>query len=369
MEAGQAHVTDSRIISMDVKLLDPPFESQWDAYVAQHDSLEVGIYHTLAWRDVAQNAFGHEPYYLTAIQDGEICGIMPLFLVKGILGKRLVSVPLRDRGAPLFDNQSVLEELMRGAEKLATKLGCTYIEFKSLSSFKKLLDEKSDYTETAYYRNMVIPLSNEPEQVWSNLHKKSVQWAIRKSRRDGVTSEWGNDLSDYKRFYELFLLTRRRLGVPPFSFNLFKSIHDHLAPRGMARLILGVHENRTVSGMILFYHKERIIEAYAASDDSAFKVRPNNLILWDAIEDGCKKGFSLYDFGATPPTNTGLLKFKKRWGAEETPIYSCISQQEEHEQFQRDGNGLALRAFRSAFRLLPVACTRKIGPFFANMAS
>ena len=71
-------------------------EARWNEYVER--SPVAIIYHTLAWRSVSTEVFGHKPVFLCAEENGKFKVIMPLFLVSGIFGKRLVSVSLWDRG-------------------------------------------------------------------------------------------------------------------------------------------------------------------------------------------------------------------------------------------------------------------------------
>ena len=51
-----------------VHLKDPQDEALWDHFVMGH--AQASGYHTLAWRAVISNAFGHSTYYLMARDEG-----------------------------------------------------------------------------------------------------------------------------------------------------------------------------------------------------------------------------------------------------------------------------------------------------------
>ena len=351
---------------MRVVPLDQALEPAWTAFLEQCRDVEAGIYHTLEWRDLTCEVFGHEARYLVALANERVVGILPLFLVRGFFGRQLVSLPLRDRGGPLAVSDESRDALLQEAVRLFHALKCDTLELKTLEPIPGLAATDHGFQLERYWKNTLVSLPDDPAALWKRLHKKSVRWAIGKSQRDGVTARWGESHADYAAFYEMFLQTRRRLAVPPYGLDLFESIRTRLQSNGMAKPILGEHEGTAVSGMILFYFKDRVIEAYAASDDKALHLRPNNLILWEALRDACVRGYRVYDFGGTSPTNTGLLQFKLRWGGEETTLTTTTMTKSGKQVFHRDGTGLFLKTFRTAFRLMPIACSRRIGPYFTK---
>ena len=72
--------------------------------------------------------------------------------------------------------------------------------------------------------------------------------------------------------------------------------------------------------MILLKFKNRVCYQYGASDENYLYLRPNHLLMWNAIQNACKEGFEYFDFGKSSIENEGLIEFKRRWGAEEFDI-------------------------------------------------
>ncbi len=48
--------------------------------------------------------------------------------------------------------------------------------------------------------------------------------------------------------------------------------------------------------------------------------QPNSLLVWTAVEDACKEGFQIFDFGRTSPAEQKLTSFKKHWGTREVKL-------------------------------------------------
>ena len=58
---------------LQVSLATPRDQDTWDRFVDA--SADAAGYHAWGWRRVFANAFGHEPVYLIARQDGEVAGL------------------------------------------------------------------------------------------------------------------------------------------------------------------------------------------------------------------------------------------------------------------------------------------------------
>ena len=65
-------------------------EKAGDSYV--HKSPISTFYHQIGWKNVVEKTYKHRPIYLIAKEEGEIKGVLPLFLMRSmIFGKKLVS--------------------------------------------------------------------------------------------------------------------------------------------------------------------------------------------------------------------------------------------------------------------------------------
>jgi hypothetical protein len=81
---------------------------------------------------VVEKTYKHKPIYLIAKEEGEIKGVLPLFLVKSmIFGKKLVSVPFAPYGGACADNGIIENALIEEAKRI-TKLFCECEEYRKL---------------------------------------------------------------------------------------------------------------------------------------------------------------------------------------------------------------------------------------------
>ncbi len=350
---------------MAIQLLTKELESKWREFVNKSDA--ASIYHTLEWREIA-SAFKQEPLYIVSTKDnGEVDGILPLYYISGIFGRRMVSVSLRDKGGVVASDGEALRGLIRYAINLAKEKRCVYLELKGAGIIPEGIRNELELVEKDDFIQTQIKIESNEALMWERLHQKSVRWAINKAMKAGVNVSWHDDTQAIKNFYRLFVSTRHKLGVPVFSYDLFEKIHKNFISRGWAGCFLAEYKDRPVASLIYFAYKGTITEAYAASDEHYLNLRPNNLLLWELLVWGANKGYKVLDMGAEPAGNRGMLKFKSRWGGTQGKIPYYYYFYKKCNIASREGDMANL--FRFGWRLLPQALTKKIGPALANQAS
>jgi len=85
---------------MEIEELKKNDEFYWDEYVRKSD--RSTFYHQIGWKNVIERSYKHKPIYLIAKDNGEIKGLLPLFLLQSrIFGNRLISVPFGPYGVQL----------------------------------------------------------------------------------------------------------------------------------------------------------------------------------------------------------------------------------------------------------------------------
>jgi len=281
----------------------------WDQFVDKYS--KATIYHTNWWHQIIISCFRHKFYSLVARTfDGHICGILPLFYIRGLLRSSLVSSPLRDRGGVL-GNAEARRALAGAAIKLAKDLNCSYLLLKQGEKFPEL--DAEQYERLDYWVTMVIDLPLE----WNNLNSK-VRWSVRKAERSGLSFEIiNNNPSVGDRFFHLFKETRRRLGVPTYTRQFF----HFLANQSTNVCFCFASQNgKDLAGIILLHYGNKVLSGYAANSKLGRAFRASDFAFWHAIHWASKNGYSKFDFGADSPNQTSLREFKKKWGGVEETI-------------------------------------------------
>lgn len=304
------------------------------------------------WLKVLREGFGHAPYAIEAVRNGTTVGYLPLAYVRSFLfGRFLVSLPYLNTGGVMADDKEIQTAIVDRAVELGKKLRVRHVEFRHETKFDHPMLNGSRSNKV----HMRMQLPDFPGPLWDSFPAK-VRNQVRKGEKSGLTTHWGT-LDLLPDFYNVFSANMRDLGTPVYGRKFFHSILRHFG--NDAELCVLRHEGAAVSGALLI-HGKGITEVPSASTlRSANKLSANMLMYWNLLERAVNRGQRVFDFGrATKDGNT--YKFKRQWGAEESPAVWQYALEGEPADLRTD-NPRYSRAIR-LWQRLPLPVTRIIGP-------
>jgi len=235
--------------------------------------------------------------------------------IKSILtGSRGVSLPFTDHCPPIAENQNAFNKIFNEVIRHGKKANWKAIEFRG---GKECLNSKSP-SET--FLTHALDISQSEQKIFSKF-RSSTKRNIKKAVKVGVQVKILNSLESIKEFYQLNCLTRKAHGLPPQPFYFFKKLYEHVISKNKGFLALALNQNKVIAGAVYFHLGSEAIYKYGASDKTYNHLRPNNLIMWEAIKRYQHNGFKRFNFGRTEPDHKGLLQFKRGWGTMEEPIH------------------------------------------------
>ncbi|MGH9938670.1 MAG: lipid II:glycine glycyltransferase FemX [Blastocatellia bacterium] len=342
--------------------------AKWTEFVTAH--LAANLYHTLFWRDLVIEVFGHRPIYLLAERGGKICGALPMFFIKApLLGSKLISMPydIGSGGALTVDGGAndvgaVERALVESATSLARELKVNHLELRYGSERPALADLGFQRGEPVLISEMDL---DDEAAVWARI-KEDHRKAIGKAERRGVTVREAESLADYRAFYEIYLRVFRDFGTPPYGADYFPALWRRLHPSGKAgeagaaRLLLAEAGGRCVGGLLLFCWGRNLVSKFAACLPEAAPLRAYVALYWRAIQLGLRLGYRRLSWGTSSRGQKGLIEFKERWGARSRPavIYSLpVKRGVPAIEKYYDTEGLTRRLWRA----LPLDATRAGG--------
>lgn len=294
-----------------IRIINPLERPDWnDALRSNHGA---SFFHTSTWARVIQKSYHYKLLYLMMEGDGKMA-ILPMMEVNSHLtGKRGVSLPFTDYCEPIVSNDDQFEEMFNYATDYGKKNGWRYIEIRGS---RKFLDK---HESSEYYFGHTLDLTQGAKKIFSNF-RDSTKRNIKKAEKGGVYVEITHSLNAVDEFYRLNSLTRREHGLPPQPYYFFKKVYEEIISKGMGFISLARHKGTVIAGNVYFYHAKNAIFKYGASDKIYHHLRPNNLVMWKAINWCCEKGHNNMCFGKTETDNNGLRQYKLGWGTKEQVI-------------------------------------------------
>lgn len=337
-------------IHTEIVLCDAKTQDAWDGYV--RDAASTTFCHQFAWQAVIEQAYGHRTFYFMARQEQATCGILPLVLVKSALfGTSLTSMPFLDYGGICADDPDIAQLLLVAAKELQKEQRADAIELRQCEPIADAGPARQDKV------SMILDLSAGAEALWRSLPGK-VRNQVRKAEKSGlIIHEGGVEFLD--EFYEVFVINMRDLGSPvhdkAFFLHLFRNFGQQ------ARCTLIREGKQTVGGLIALFFKDTMLVPWASSLREYFSKCPNNLLYWSAIQHGCQRGFTQFDFGRSS-IGSGTYEFKRQWGAQSRQLHWQSVGANGHASTTVSSQDGKFHAAVEVWKRLPVPVTRVLGP-------
>jgi CelD/BcsL family acetyltransferase involved in cellulose biosynthesis len=299
-----------------VQVIDPRHSPAWDEFVAQQE--EGTVFHGAAWARVLLETYNYQPrYYVLADASGGILAGVPLMLVKSMLtGRRLVGLPFSDLCPPLVRDGCDASPLLEAIQRDAQGDRLSYVEMRGPSPLPLL---QRGFQEASCFTRHVIALDKSLEELEAGFHS-SARRGMKKAVREGVSVHSATSPEALRRFYRLYVTTRRKHGVVPAPYRFFEKIQVHLLAAGSGCLLLAEWQDRLIAADLLLWDGRRLFYKFNVSDPQFLEQRPNNLLMWEAIRLGRELGCSAFDLGRSEADNEGLHRFKSLWASEASPL-------------------------------------------------
>jgi lipid II:glycine glycyltransferase (peptidoglycan interpeptide bridge formation enzyme) len=231
-----------------------------------------------------------------------------------LTGRRGVSLPFTDYCDPIINHDIAKDNIFSFIIEHAKKLRWKNFEIRGGDTFFSHIKPSS-----SFYGH-TLELSEDLDKLFSGLSKNTKRNVRKAHRENNLQIHLSQSLESMASYFNLHCLTRKRHGLPPPPFYFFKKIHEHVMSKNLGTIFLASYNNNIVGGAVYFHFGDKVIYKYGASNLDYKEVRPNNLIMWEAIKWFSQNGFKQLCMGRTEPENSGLRRFKDGWGAEETMI-------------------------------------------------
>jgi FemAB-related protein (PEP-CTERM system-associated) len=337
-----------------VEPLHPLREGEWDRFV--RSSPEATFFHQLGWRWLVERVFGHRSHYLTALRDGRIVGVLPLFELKSLLfGHSLVSLPFAIGGGIVTDgadDPQAASALLAEARRIADARQVDYLELRS----ERPLPDPGLLTKDLYV-TFRADLAEGEEALLKRMERKRRQMMNYVSKAGFTTRVTG--IEELPLFYSLFTQSMRHHGTPVYPRLFLREILDRHPAN--TNLFFVYHEGRPVAGVLNLLFHDVVMPFYAGADRELRPRGVDDFLYLAILRWGRDHGFRTFDFGRSK-RGTGAYKFKERWGMEEVPLAYQYHLVKARELPNVSPANPRYQAAIKIWQKLPLPLTQLIGP-------
>jgi len=293
---------------METIIVDPGLYPRWDKII--RENFDPDIFHSSEWAQVLKETYNFRPVYFVASENRQPVALIPLSeVVSLVTGKRGVSLPFSDYCNFLSNSDEYLKSMMEQIKAYGQQQNWKYVEFRSLCYVEEARPSEIFFTHD-------LDLTRSSSELWSGL-KDSCRRNIKKATREGVKIEIGKSWRDLEQFYRLQVMTRKRHGLPPQPLKFFKSLYENIISNDLGIIASAHYHQKIIASSVYFNFNHKALFKYGASDEHFHQLRPNNLIMWEAINWHRQHDCQLLNLGRTESNNPGLLNYKRQWGPKE----------------------------------------------------
>lgn len=326
----------------------------WEYYVEA--SPNATFYHRVEWKEVIEKSFGHKTYYLMAIDEDVVVGILPMVHMKSLLfGSIFCSMPFLNFGGICADNENAEKALFKEARSILHKMKGDYLEMRHLKK------SSLDIPYTTHKVSMTLELDPDPGVLWNNFKGKHRQ-NIRKATKNGLEIRFGRKelLED---FYNLLSVGWRDLGTPMYSLSFFRNIVDAL--EGSLEICVVIYQGKTIATAFYGLFGDTVEGMWTYSLREYAKLQTNYFLYWKMIERYCNKGYKLFHLGRSSSESGGIF-YKKKWNAELKQLYWEYALNRSNKIPELNVDNPKYQKAINLWRKLPVRVTQYLGPHIAK---
>jgi CelD/BcsL family acetyltransferase involved in cellulose biosynthesis len=282
----------------------------WDTFVEAHP---FGRFCQLwGYRQALEEAYKLNCQYLKILRGQQQVGVFPS-VVAGRFPRRLLSQPFNEYGGPLLKELSLSQAIEVGDALIdaAREHHCAVVQIRGGLGCKEL--ESSPRCAVDPVQSYGILRLADSDTVWNRLISRGARRSVRWAQDYGLRTEVRLAAQAVAGpFYHLYLMSMKRLGVPPHAHRFFEALAAGIGDRLVGAWV--THGSEVVSVLLGAVSGTRLHIYITASDKLYWHMRPNDLAQWSLLEWASAHKVEIMDFGSA--AGDGQLRFKKKWGAE-----------------------------------------------------
>jgi hypothetical protein len=304
---------------MNISVLQSSLTPEYEDYLLKQETSL--LYYGHRYKDFLKALLGCEEEYLIATENDEIRGVLPLLYAERD-GRRVYnSLPyygsnggiLTQDAAAFGALSAAYDEIARSERTLSATVISNPLGEVDLSN---LSHNYKDY-RIGQLTNISFK-ENHRERLMSVIDSTAVR-NIKKAAREEI--EIGTDAAEFGRLREIHEENMQAIGGLAKSERFFALIPEHFEAGRDFDLYVARKEGLVIAALLIFYFNHTV-EYFTPAIDSRYRsIQPLSLILIEAMTAASRRGFRWWNWGGTWGSQTGVYRFKKKWGAEERNYY------------------------------------------------
>lgn len=293
---------------------------EWDALAA---ALRGGYFHTCAEALCVTASTGAEPLFVKGLNEaGECVGLLTGNLALSRVwpfSRYCGYAMLQSLPATAEDSEEAERAFMEALEDHLRMQGAFSVRVYSYDSRNSECVLSALGYDLSPRSEFVLDLGPSLDAIWGNFTARR-RTDIRKAERLGVTTRVDNTQDGVAIVLAFFRDTMRKYSRRPDERNeaRIRSIHDGLES-GTVDVLVTYQDDVPVNGALFTRFVNKRYYHLTGNSELAYKCNGNHHLIWTAIKRYKAQGAVSLNLGAVLEGQSGLLRFKRDFGAARVP--------------------------------------------------
>jgi Acetyltransferase (GNAT) domain len=322
-------------------------DRRWLEFIARHPS--ASAFHHPQWLGLVSRTYRRNGFCAVIGSDRVQAGL-PLVEFRRPRRIRWVALPFTDVCNVLYEPGFAPREFFAALDDLRHEAGVESVEL--FMDLPVDLPPAARTELTGVTHRLTLSRDEALRAV-----RPSARRNVKQAERNGVVVREGASHDEFDLFWNMHVRTRRRQGVPVQPNRFKENLWSDVLSQGLGFVLLAWKDDEAAAGAVFLDWNTTLIYKFGASRREFLALRPNHALFSAAILKASSEGRSDLHFGKTDLDNTGLRRFKKTWGARETPLVRItLGRQTRDGPLRRYAPGM-----RGVIRRSPLWVTEIIG--------
>lgn len=318
-------VSSNKVCSITVNVLDYDNKEEVDKV---YDFLENHIQSMVQQYPLIKHLYlenNQKFYYLYCKDDGVVVGTLSFVVYMNKMGNIIQSNPMLGYGGIVSierNKEEIFDLLIKHMLEIGKKYNCitvtigTSIFDENLDLYKKIL--KPDFIKENFYQ--FNTLEKLPINKLNSKRRSTINNEINKSVKNNVEIIKNGNMY-FEEWYKIHSDRFCQINVNPLPYNFLKNIVNYFTNKNLASFYYAIINGQLIGGTLVIQNKN-VIDYFATSFKSEYvKINASQHMLNQIHKDAIQKNIRIFNWESSPSKDSGVYKFKKRWGASEGKHY------------------------------------------------
>jgi len=279
---------------------------------------QVLAYHYPFYRDILTSIGVGTPLYLGAYHDSRLVGVLPGFLKTSEIGTCFCSMPFFGPNAGVIcreDDQServhssLLNFLLSYMQDLKSPL--------SVSIYTPFLFREFDYYRNSLKAAVEVDKTTQYLSVGKFQPDKKLRYDLRKAEKAGVVISRAESMDDAEKLYSVYYQNCLDYRIPPKPRDVVLELVSAGCSSRHVSTFIARHDREIVAGLIVLWAAKTASYYLPCVREDARTLQVLSLLVSHGLREAADRGITYWNWEASPSADSGVYKFKRKWGSEQ----------------------------------------------------